>query len=170
MGFIIKQPVSKKISFGAGFYYSNKSFSEIINIKTYKQINADDPIIQKYNRDLRFTYSTRFIDIPLDIQLTFRDTRPANFYLSAGLVNSFRIGYRTSGDDSPSGSVDVVRYNKYLAGAKIGVGIPVAHKKAFVYLEPQMRIYLNRVHERWLAKNPIYVGLAIHALKSLKSD
>jgi hypothetical protein len=167
VGFLIRQEISERFFVKAGLLYSNKAFSEILDMEKYAAIHQGDPLVYG-KEDIKIIHSNRFIDLPVDFQF-HRRGRETSVYPILGVVNSFRIGYSNKGN-ALNDHYEGFRYNDYLLAMKMGLGVQIRGEKMMLMVEPQVRFYLNKVHETWIDKNPVYAGVEVSLFRLSKSN
>lgn len=158
-GVVLKYTLNERISFDAKFLYSTKNFKNKFDFERFRIIQPNDPLVP--DRGFEINYSNSYLDVPIDVLYTVNDNDNISAYAIIGLVNSFIIS-QSNDSQSIFQSDDV--YNDYLISSKLGFGLLMKREHIGICLEPQLRIYLNKVHRSFPDSNPVHFGLEVKFL------
>ena len=164
-GFIARRKIADRAFLKTGFFLSQKSYIHRADPRKFNSnsVTSDPGII---NGSIDSKVSSPFITVPVDLQFHLHPEKKITVYPLVGLVHSFRFGkdsrYYTAADYD---FFQLIGYNKYFLGVKTGVGFQLNLEKIGFSVEPQMRVYLNKVHDWFPEKNPIFIGMEFSVLK-----
>jgi hypothetical protein len=158
-GFAFQYKLNSKISFKSNLNYAGKRYREVIDF-TLLPIDPNDPV---YDQDkIENKYSTRFIELPLDVMFKLNKSEKFDLVATIGATNAFQISRKYNSSLANEGAKV---YRDYLLGLKAGLGFLFKLDGIGIYIEPQAGFYLNRVHTQFLERNPIHFGLEFQLLR-----
>jgi hypothetical protein len=161
-GFTFRYIVNDKCWISSKLFYSTKKHEEIIDFTSYRSTDPFDQLLNKPTEVIT-KYSNSFIEIPIDFGYKL-NSKKIELYSVFGLVNSIRTTYSGEGELLLFSNGDEGKYANYLVSAKLGLGLLFKMKGLGLYIEPQTRIYLNKVNPND-DQNPIQFGLELQLLK-----
>ncbi|MBX2841933.1 MAG: PorT family protein [Flammeovirgaceae bacterium] len=164
-GVIIYYDLNDRFTLKSKLLYSTKNFAITYDFQKLRDETFDGISVVK---KATYQYFNSYIDIPLEIGYKLSENKHPG-YVTLGFTNSFLVGYDTKGyffDPTPE---KVKSYNDYLLSIKSGYGKLFKTKSLGIYLEPQFRIYLNRVMKfnknNSPKQNPMHFGIELQLLK-----
>jgi hypothetical protein len=159
VGPFVRFRLSDRVTLDAGVSYSSKSLKRTV---VSRPIDPEDPIVRGDVGTTIFHHG--FLDIPVEVNITFAKAGTCSFYWSGGVVHSFLLHYNVDHD----GYYDIGNYSyykKFFVSAKTGVGFLVKFDKVALSIEPQVRYYITQVHESSPEDKPMHFGLEVAVLK-----
>lgn len=161
VGPVIRYALNDRLSLGSGVLLSTKNVNERLDLEAFRPIDPSDPILVDIEPDrvLRNFY----LDIPTVINYKFKEGEEVEFYGSLGFVNSLLLSSKENG--RTDSRFEILEYNEHLISTKIGAGVFIKKETLGLYIEPQIRIYLNDVHTARLVENPVHFGLEFQLVR-----
>jgi hypothetical protein len=162
VGIIFRYSVTERITLSTKALYSTKNFKTELH-DYYAPIQGGDPVIID---DPELDYSNSFIDLPIEFNYKLNKGNKVEIFGVAGFVNSFQVAHKNEHVDiAELDNQDAKTYQDYLLSTKFGTGFLFKSKKIGIYLEPQVRFYITKVHQGWPEERPIHFGLELQILK-----
>jgi hypothetical protein len=160
-GFVLQFKLNPKLSFRSNLNYSIKRFREVADLTLLPTDPNTDPVLGQEAK-LESSYTTRFIELPLDVMFKLNKSEKFDLVATIGATNAFQIGRKYK---SSLASEEAKVYRAYLLGLKAGLGFLFKLDGVGIYIEPQAGLYLNQVHTRYPERNPIHFGLEFQLLR-----
>jgi hypothetical protein len=162
-GLVIQYNLNAKISLKTKVNYSSKNFQEVTDLNYFVPLDPNDPLING-GSEVKVDHINRYIDVPIEINYKLNKNKAFDVVSIVGFVNSFQFDsdHRTN---SKLLEVRENRYNTYLFSVKTGMGFLYKLNRFGIYMEPQIRFYMNSVHTDVPSKNPIHLGFEFSILK-----
>lgn len=162
-GMVLHYGLNTKTSLSIKALYSTKNLQASTDFSSYKTTDPNDPLLNTSGK-LITDYSNKYIDIPIDVSRQLWADQRLSLLGTIGINNSILIEH----DAKIRGSAFNVSnkiYKDYLLSAKLGIGLFAIWEKFGLFIEPQVRFYINDVYENLHYQNPVHFGLECQLLK-----
>lgn len=148
--------INDKINLTSGLFFATKNVKQDVDLDQFRSLDPNDPALLALG-ELEWTVRNSYIDVPISIGYNLTVNTEFSVIPTMGIVNSFILSRSINPESNRS--FLATEYNSYLIATKMGVGFLLKKKAFSLYLEPQIRIYLNKVHVWFPYQNPAQLGI-----------